>query len=79
MEQQAELVGDEPVAAEPAAEAGALEILDPLLGFAAIDVEVVEREGWVLPGGDDETGVRAFGEYLRLIDDAARPTRRGLD
>ena len=51
VQQQAELVGPEAVVAEAVGEAGALEVLDPVLRLAAVDVPVVEgqragRGGW---------------------------------
>ena len=71
MQQQAEGVGPEAVVAEAVGRKRVLEVFDPVLGIAAIDVVVVEGEGRVVPGGHDEAGVRAFSEDLGLEDDAA--------
>src|SRR5262245_37838492 len=57
VEEESELVGPEAVAGEAVGEAGELEVADPLLGGAAGDVEVVDGEGVVVAGGDDEAGV----------------------
>ena len=73
MQQQAELVGPEAVIAEAIGEAGVLEILDPLLGFAAIHIPIVEVES----GGSVRvvTTKRVFGPLGRAS--ALKTTRRG--
>ena len=40
---------------------------------APLDVEAVERLGWVRQGGDDEAGVIAPSHDLSLLDHAAGP------
>jgi hypothetical protein len=50
VQQQAELVGPEAMAAEAIGKAGILEVLDPLLGLATLHVPIVQSQ-WLL-GGD---------------------------
>ncbi len=45
VQEQAELVGPEAVVTQAIGDAGALEVLDPECGLAAIDVPVVEGSG----------------------------------
>ena len=79
MQQQAHLVGQEAVAGEAVREAGALQILDPVLRLAPVDIGVVDLLGWGSAGGHHEAGVRAGSQNLRLDDHPAwiRP-RSGL-
>ena len=81
MQQQAELVGPEAMAAEAVGEAGVLEILDPQLGLAAPHVPVVERKRReVGAAGHHEAEVAAFLQLLGFVDDAAlvRPGVGGI-
>src|SRR5215212_4133850 len=71
VQEQAELVGPEAMATQAVGEAGELEVADPLLGLAAVDVVIVDGERVVGAGGDDEAGVGALGKRLGLVDDAA--------
>src|SRR5258708_29579421 len=71
MEQQAELVAPEAVAAESVGKAGAFEIVDPLLRLAPIDVPVVESQGRVGARGDHEARIGPLGQCLRLVDHPA--------
>ena len=70
MEQQAELIGPEAVAAEPIGKAAVLEIIDPLLGRAPLHVPIVEGERSVSAGRDDEAEVGALVQRLGFVDDA---------
>ncbi len=73
MEDEAELVGPEAVVAQTVGDAGALEVLDPAFGRAAINVPVVEGRGRVGPCGDDEAGVGSLVQGFGLVDDASLP------
>src|SRR5262249_24610228 len=73
VQQQAEPVGPEPVAGEAVGEAGCLEVLDPPLGLAAVDVPPVVRLRRLGAGGDDEAGVGAVLQRLGVEDDPALP------
>src|SRR5579884_3026197 len=44
-----------------------------VLGRASVHVEIVERLRWIGTGGDDEAGVRSFGQGFGFVDDAALP------
>jgi hypothetical protein len=72
MEQQAELVRPEAVTTEPIGKAGALEVIDPLLGRTALHVPVVEGQRRRGARGDDEAHIRPLLEHLGLVDDAPR-------
>ena len=72
--QQAELVGPEAVATELVGEAGALDVVDPLLGRAALDIPIVERQRRIRAGRDDKADVGPLLERLGLEDG---PARRG--
>src|SRR6266446_7945415 len=78
-EQQADLVGPEPVTGESGPVGGFLALLDPLLGRAALVIEA--DDGAVRPGqaGDDEAHPRKeFAEMmLDLGDHASRSDPRG--
>ena len=76
VQEQPELVGPEAVAAEAIGEAGVLEILDPQLRFAPIDIPVVERLRRIRPAGDHEAGVGALGQRLGFEDDPPRRAPR---
>src|SRR4051794_6984958 len=58
VEQEAEGVGPEPMIAESVGSEGVLEVFDPVLRLAPVNVPVVEREGFVGAGGHDEASVR---------------------
>src|SRR5438067_2054700 len=66
VQQQAEGIGPETVVAQPIGAQGVLEVLDPSLRLAPVDVPVVELERLLGPGGDHEAGVGALRQPLRL-------------
>jgi hypothetical protein len=72
MQEQPELIGPEAEATEPIGKAAVFQILDPLLGGAALHVPVVEVQRWIGTRRDHEAGVGAFGQDFRLVDDPAR-------
>src|SRR5215212_1147992 len=57
VQEQAEGVGPEAVVAEAVGAEGVLEVLDPVLRLAAVDVPVVEGQRLVGAAGDHEAGV----------------------
>src|SRR5262249_59635184 len=57
MQQQAKLVGPEAMAAEAIGKAAVLEVVDPLLGFAAAHIPVVESQWGIETGREDEAGI----------------------
>ena len=69
MEQQAELVGPEGMAAQAVGEAALLEILDAELGMiASLGIPGVERLGRVIPRGHDKAEIQALLQRFRLIN-----------
>src|SRR6186997_1393969 len=72
VQEEAEGVGPEAVIAEAIGGQGVLEILDPVLRLAPVDVAVIDDERVVGPGGHDEAGVGPLQEDLGLEDDPAR-------
>jgi hypothetical protein len=80
VQEPAELVGPEAMVTQAVGDAGALVVFDPALHLATIDVPIIERLGWVGPGGDDKAGVGPLVQGLGFVDDPARvvPTLRLL-
>lgn len=80
MQQEPELVGHEGVATQSIREVVILEILDPVLRLAPVDIGVVDGRRWDLDGliDDDEASVGSFRQCLGLVDHAScrRPTHR---
>ena len=70
MEQQAELIGEEVMAAQAISEAGSFEVFQPLLRLAPLDVPVVESQGRLGTRADDKASIGAFGQRFRFVDDA---------
>jgi hypothetical protein len=69
MKQEPELVGHKGMVAQAITMAGALEVLDPVLGRSApLDVPVVEVERGIAAVGHDKAGIGALGVRLRLVD-----------
>src|SRR5579864_6462401 len=67
MQQEPELVGHKRMVAQPIAMAGALEVLDAVLGRTTpLDIPVVEGERIVGPVGDDEAGIGSLLQRFRL-------------
>lgn len=71
MEEQADLVGEDAMTGEPIRETGPLQILDPVLRHAAIDVGVLEPFGRLGSVGDHEADIRAWRQDFGLDDDPA--------
>lgn len=67
MQQQAELVGPEAVAAQAVGKAGPFQILDRVLAVAAGDVPGIECVRGIDARGDDEAGVRPLGSASALM------------
>src|SRR5262245_49920431 len=68
MQQEAELIGPETMAAEAIGEAGVLAILDPEFRLTTPHIAMVERKRrQVGPAGDDEAQIAAFGEFLGFV------------
>jgi hypothetical protein len=71
MQQEAELIGPEAVAAEAIGEAGVLEVFDPQLRFAPTHVPVVEGERREIgPAGHHKAQIAPFGQFLGFVDHA---------
>src|SRR5947209_15036396 len=76
MEQEAELIGPEPVAAQAVGEAAVVEILDTQFGMIpSPDVPAVELLGWIISGRDNESQSQPLPQPFRLGDDASFPPR----
>ena len=73
MQQEPELVGDEPMAAQAVGFYVELEVLDPVLALSALSVELVKLLRSIVPGGNDETRVGPFLHRFGLVDDPAPP------
>ena len=69
MQQQPELVGHEPMAAEAVGFYVKLEVLYPVLALPALSVKLVELLWGIWPGCDDETPVRSLLHRFGLVDD----------
>ena len=80
MQEQAELVGPEAMATEPVGKAAVFQIVNPLLGRAALHVPIVERQRSIRAGGDHEAGVGALGQGFGFVDHPAlvRPGGGGI-
>jgi hypothetical protein len=69
-QQEPELIGPEPMIAQPIGEAAGLEVLDAGLGtISPLDVPGVHRLRRLLSGGDDEPGIWSFLQGFGFIDD----------
>jgi hypothetical protein len=76
VQQQAEGVGQEAVAAQAIGTEAILELLDAVLAFAAVIVEGEDLGGTTRAVGNQEAQVGSGGGVLDLVTDAAlmRPT-----
>ncbi|MDF2758127.1 MAG: hypothetical protein K0S99_759 [Thermomicrobiales bacterium] len=72
VQQQAKLVGPEPMVTQPVGEAGDFQVLDPVFSRAAVDVPVIERVRRIDARGDDKAGVGSLGQRFGFDDHAAR-------
>jgi hypothetical protein len=71
-EQEPEGVRPEPMVAQPVGMQSVLEVFDPVLRLAPVDVPVVQRQRGVGPGRDHKARVRPLEQDLAL-----NTTRRG--
>ena len=75
-QQEAKLIGPEIAATQAVGETGCFELVDKLFRAPASDVEVVDGQRRIGPGGDDEARVGTFGERFRLVDGQRARQRR---
>ena len=72
MQQQPDLVGPEAMTGQPVGKAGPFQVLDPVLGLAAIDIPVVEVRGASVRVVTTKRVLVPFGQHLGLHDHPAR-------